>query len=59
MKKPNILKSKRAASPHDASLISDKKTRSKSGVGLDFITEDTPQPGEVREIADGVFWLRF
>ena len=55
MEKPAILKSKRAASPHDASLLPNDR----SSKMLEFITDETPQPGEVREIADGVFWLRF
>jgi len=32
---------------------------SSSGLKLEFVTEDKPEAGEVREIADGVFWLRF
>ena len=55
MKKPSILKKKSAPSPHDSSLL----PKDRSSRMLDFVTDDTPQPGDVREIADGVFWLRF
>ncbi|MGB3456159.1 MAG: MBL fold metallo-hydrolase, partial [Litorimonas sp.] len=55
MKTPSILKKKSPPSPHDASLL----PAGKRGVGLDFVTDDVPQPGEVRELAEGVFWLRF
>lgn len=41
--------------PQDQSLV----PGSTSGLKLDFITEEKPQPGDVQEIADGVFWLRF
>jgi len=41
--------------PADESMVSE----SSSGPRLDFITQETPEPGDVTEIADGVFWLRF
>ena len=54
---PKILTKPSPPSPHDASLITDNKP--KRGVGLDFVRDTAPEPGEVTELADGVFWLRF
>lgn len=49
-----MTKSSAKISP-DQSLASG----SSSGLKLDFVTDEKPQAGEVREIAEGVFWLRF
>jgi len=46
---------KHKAAP-DESLIVQK---GKPSQGLSFITDVTPEAGAVKEIADGVFWLRF
>ena len=52
----NSMSKSSGKTPPDQSLVRESGYESR---GLDFITQDAIGSGEVKEIAPGVFWLRF